>query len=69
MAVNPSKPGISKLNVGDMILTFKRIADNPLARYLLQRTLTYCEKDQEIRLESALKFYLGKKNNVCYNLK
>ena len=54
-----------KLDIGDMIGTFKRIVDNPLAKYLLQRTLTYCEKDESVRLESALKLYLGKKENTC----
>ena len=59
----------NELNVGDMIGTFKRITDNPLAKSLLQKTLTYCEKDDEIRLESALKVYLGKNNDACYKCK
>ncbi len=57
---------VNELNVGDMIVAFKRIADNPLAKYLLQRALTYCEKDEAVRLESALKLYLGKKEDACY---
>jgi radical SAM protein with 4Fe4S-binding SPASM domain len=69
MALDPSKPEINELDVGDMIGTFKRIADNPLAKYLLQRTLTYCKKDESIRLESALKHYLGKKEDACYKCK
>ncbi len=59
----------NNLDIGDMIGTFKKIADNPLANYLLQRTLTYCEKDDAIRLESALKLYLRKKENTCYKCK
>lgn len=69
MDINPLKSEINELNVEDMIGTFKRIADNPLAKYLLQRTLTYCNKDKSIRLESALNFYLGKKENACYKCK
>jgi radical SAM protein with 4Fe4S-binding SPASM domain len=65
--MNPSEE--NELNVGDMIGTFKRITDNPLAKYLLQRTLTYCEKDEAIRLESALKLYLEKEENACYKCK
>ncbi len=57
------------LNIGDMIGTFKRIADNPLAKQLLQRALNYCEKDDSTMLESALKFYLGKKSDACYKCK
>lgn len=59
----------SKLNepdIGDMIGTFKKIADNPLSKYLLLRSLNYCKKDGSTRLESSLKFYLGKKDNACY---
>jgi len=56
-------------DIGEMIGTFKRIADNPLAKYLLQRTLTYCEKDESVRLESALKIYLGNKKDACYKCK
>jgi len=65
--MNPSEE--NELNVGDMIGTFKRITDNPLAKYLLQRTLTYCEKDRSTRLESALKLYLGTKTDGCYKCK
>lgn len=69
MVVDPSKSEPHESNVKDMIGTFKRIADNPLAKYLLQRTLTYCKKDESIRLESALKLYLGKEENACYKCK
>jgi len=60
---------LNRPDIGDMIGTFKKIADNPLAKYLLQRTLTYCKKDESTRLESALKLYLGKKENACYKCK
>ena len=65
--MNPS--GENELNIGNMIGTFKRIADNPLAKYLLQRTLTYCKKDESVRLEAALKLYLEKKEDACYKCK
>lgn len=55
--------------LGNMIGTFKRIADNPFSKYLLQRALTYCEKDTSTRLESALKLYLGTKTTGCYKCK
>jgi len=54
-------------DIGRMIVTFKRIADNPLARGILHRTLHYCEKDESTQLESALKFYLGKTDDACYS--
>jgi radical SAM protein with 4Fe4S-binding SPASM domain len=60
------KSELNESNVGDMIGTFKKIADNPLAKYLLQRTLNYCQKDESIRLENALNLYLGKKEHACY---
>lgn len=66
MVIDPFKSKNNESNVGNMILTFKKIVDNPLAKYLLQRTLTYCKKDETIRLESALKFYIGKKSEACY---
>ncbi|MGZ7118883.1 MAG: radical SAM protein [Methanobacterium sp.] len=59
-------PKSNEADIGDMIGTFKKIADNPFAKYLLQKTLTYCKKDGSTRLESALKYYLGKEEKVCY---
>ena len=56
-------------NMGKMIGTFKRVADNPVAKHMLQKTLTYCKKDESTQLESALKLYLGTKTTGCYKCK
>jgi radical SAM protein with 4Fe4S-binding SPASM domain len=69
MENNQNAENLDQPDIGDMIGTFKRVVDNPLAKYLLQRTLTYCEKDETTRLECALKFYLGKKGDACYKCK
>lgn len=63
------KLDLNESNVGDMILTFKKIVDNPLAKYLLQRTLNYCQKDESIILEHALNLYLGNSEHSCYKCK
>ena len=64
MVLNESK--LDEPNMDKMIGTFKKIADNPLAKYLLQRTLNYCEKDESTILESALNLYIGNKEKGCY---
>ncbi len=56
-------------DMGNMIATFKQITDNPLAKYFLLRTLSYCEEDKSTRLESALRLYLGTKTSGCYKCK
>ncbi len=53
-------------NIGGIIGTFKQIADNHLAKYFLNKTLVYCEKDRSTRLQCALKLYLGTKTSGCY---
>lgn len=57
------------LDLGGMISTFKSIADNPLSKYLLSRTLDYCKTDEANRLEVCLDLYLGKRNDACKKCK
>ncbi|OPY23655.1 MAG: pyrroloquinoline quinone biosynthesis protein PqqE [Methanobacterium sp. PtaU1.Bin097] len=57
------------LNIGDMITTFKGIADNPVSKYLLSRTLDYCEADGANRLEVCLDLYLGNRETACRKCK
>jgi len=66
MDIDPLKLKINEPYTGDMIETFKKITDNPLAKYLLQRSLNHCKKDKSTRLESALDLYLRKKEHACY---
>ena len=53
------------LNVGDMIDSFKGVADNPLSKFILNRTFDYCEKDKGNRLEVGLELLFGKRDNAC----
>jgi radical SAM protein with 4Fe4S-binding SPASM domain len=53
------------LNVGDMIDSFKGVADNPLSKFILNRTFDYCEKDKGNRLEVGLELLFGKRENAC----
>ena len=66
MALNGSKWELDEPGMGEMIGTFKKIVDNPLAKYLLQRTMKYCKKDESTILESALNLYIGNKDYGCY---
>lgn len=59
----------NNLELGDMIGLFKKVADNPISNHILQKTLDYCEKDGSSKLESSLKYYLDKKDDVCYSCK
>lgn len=69
MMNNPEDIASNNLDMGNMITAFKRVADNPFAKYLLKKSLNYCKKDDSLKLESALNFYLGNVDNVCYNCK
>lgn len=53
------------LNIGDMISTFKSIADNPVSKYFLNRTMDYCKTDEANRLEVCLDLYLGNREYAC----
>ncbi len=57
------------LDLGDMISTFKGIADNPVSKYFLNRTLDYCEADGANRLEVCLDLYLGNREDACKKCK
>ncbi|MCE7697779.1 MAG: hypothetical protein K8E24_002695 [Methanobacterium paludis] len=54
-------------DLGSMIQTFESIVDNPISKFLLHKTLTYCENDEANRLESALKIYLDTKGDLKKN--
>ena len=56
-------------DLGDMINTFKGIADNPLSKFFLNRTLDYCQKDEGNRLEVCLDLYLGNREDACNSCK
>ena len=56
-------------DLGDMIGTFKGIADNSLSKFFLNRTLDYCEKDEGNRLEVCLDLYLGNREDACNSCK
>jgi len=56
-------------NMEGMIGTFKGIANNPLSKLLLKKTLDYCEKDDANRLEVGLELFLGKRENACITCK
>jgi hypothetical protein len=56
-------------DLGDMINTFKGIADNPLSNFFLNRTLDYCQKDEDNRLEVCLDLYLDNREDACNRCK
>ncbi|MGB4363506.1 MAG: radical SAM protein, partial [Methanothermobacter tenebrarum] len=62
------KGGEEETNMGDMINTFKRIAENPLSRLLINLMLHKCRKDNKTRLEAALENYI-KDRNCCMECK
>jgi len=57
-----TKGGEEEANMGNMITTFKRIAENPLSRLLINLTLHKCKKDNKTRLEAALDHYINDKD-------
>jgi len=57
------------LDIGDMIGTFKGIADNPLSKFFLGKTLDYCETDGANRIEVCLDLYLGNREDACIKCK
>ncbi|KZX16868.1 antilisterial bacteriocin subtilosin biosynthesis protein AlbA [Methanobrevibacter cuticularis] len=69
MTHNRSNGDSNDVDMSNMIGMFRKIADNPLSKYLLKKSLNYCEKDEAVKLESALNYYLGKTDNACYECK
>ncbi len=61
--------GSENLDIGDMVESFKRVADNPISKFLLSRTCEYCEKDNANRLEVGLELLFGKRDNACLRCK
>ncbi|MDI9624089.1 MAG: radical SAM protein [Methanothermobacter sp.] len=57
-----TKGSEDETNMGDMINAFKRIAENPLSRLLINFMLHKCEKDDKTRLEAALDNYINDRN-------
>jgi radical SAM protein with 4Fe4S-binding SPASM domain len=57
------------VDLDGMISTFKGITDNPLSKYLLKRTLDYCQADGASRLEICLDLYLGERKDACKKCK
>jgi radical SAM protein with 4Fe4S-binding SPASM domain len=57
------------LNIGDMITTFKGVADNPVSKYFLNRALDYCPKDGATRLEVCMDLYLENRETACRKCK
>jgi hypothetical protein len=60
---------INTLNVGDMINSFQGVANNPLSKFLLNRTFDYCDKDKANRLEVGMELLFGKRENACIRCK
>ncbi len=69
MNIDKKNDNTNELEMDDMIGLFKKIADNPISKGLLQRTLKYCDKDKALKLESSLKYYLDKSQDACYSCK
>ena len=53
------------LDIGDMVGTFKGIADNPLSKLLLKKSLEHCKKDKTSRLEVGLELYFNHREEAC----
>lgn len=51
--------------MGGMIGTFENIANNPLSRILLKKTMNYCQKDGADSIEVGLQLMLGQRENAC----
>lgn len=64
--LNEESEDPANADLGQTILKFKKIAENPVSRLILKNTLTYCEKDQTNRLEAALEIYLDKRDDYCW---
>jgi len=57
-----TKGGEEEADMGNMITTFKRIAENPISRLLINLMLHKCKKDNKTRLEAALNNYINNKD-------
>jgi hypothetical protein len=51
-----------------MIGTFETIANHPLSRILLEKTMNYCQKDEANSIEVGLQLMLGQRENACLKM-
>lgn len=59
----------SDLDIVDMINSFEAVANNPLSKFMINRTFNYCEKDHANRLEVGLELLFNKRKNACIRCK
>lgn len=63
--VTKNETGIDNLDVGDMIKSFKGVTNNPLSKFIINRTFDYCEKDKADRLEVGLDLLFNNRESAC----
>lgn len=56
---------VNSTSMEGMIGTFEAIANNPLSRLLLKKSLDYCQKDEANRIEVGLELGLGHREQAC----
>lgn len=61
----------SKASTYYTVLLFKSVVGNRISRSVLKSFLTYCKKDEDTRLNTAIKVYAGAKSfkDVCFQCK
>lgn len=52
-------------NIESMIHTFESFINNPISKRTINAATAYCNKCGTNRLECALDFYLGKREDIC----
>ena len=59
------KEPVNSTHMEGMIGTFEAIANNPISRLLLRKTLDYCQKDDANHIEVGLELVLGHREHAC----
>ncbi len=67
--IKKAEDKVEKTSTEDMIKTFENIVNSSVSQKMLNDSLEYCEKCNKTRLESALRYYVGKQENICFKCK
>ncbi len=69
MSIRKNEEPEQEADMVAMIKTFENLINNPVAKRTINAATDMCEKCGENRLECALNYYLGKREDICMRCK
>lgn len=69
MNIRKNEEPKEQADMTSMIKTFESLINNPLSKKTINAATDMCDKCGENRLECALNYYLGKRDDICFRCK